>query len=279
MQRLRHDCDLAKIALSTQTTTSLTVRHGGKALTVPLTRELLEDMTRDLLQRTFDTTELVLEQAGITAKDLDALVLVGGSTLMPCVRRGLEELTGIKPFTGISPHTAVAQGAAIHAAILEAKHRREGSELAERVRKYLQSIQQENVNSHGLGVVARNPRTGKYVNHVMIPRNSRIPIEVTHTFRTNHDNQRRVNVKVMEGDAPDPRACTLIGNCYVHDLPPGLPKGSPVEVTYAFDSAGRVHVRARASDREASIQIERRGGLSEAQVDAFAKLASEYTVE
>jgi molecular chaperone DnaK len=279
MQRLRHDCDLAKIALSTQTTTSLTLRHGGKALTVPLTRELLEDLTRDLLQRTFDTTQLVLEQAGITAQDLDALVLVGGSTLMPCVRRGLESLLGIKPFTGISPHTAVAQGAAIHAAILEAKHRREGSELAERVRKYLQSIQQENVNSHGLGVVARNPRTGKYVNHVMIPRNSKIPIEVTQTFRTNHDDQRRVNVKVMEGDAPDPRACTLIGNCYVHDLPPGLPKGSRVEVTYAFDAAGRVHVRARASDREASIQIERRGGLSEAQVDAFAKLASEYTVE
>ena len=89
----------------------------------------------------------------------------------------------------------MAQGAAIHAAILEAKHRGESSELAEKVRKLLRTVKQENVNSHGLGVVARNPKTGKIVNHVMIPRNSRLPIEVRQTFATSEPNQKRVNIR------------------------------------------------------------------------------------
>ncbi len=115
----------------------------------------------------------------------------------------------------------------------------------------------------------------------MIPRNSRLPIEVKQTFRTAHENQKRVNVKVTEGDAPDPNAVSMIGNCYVHDLPPGLPKGSPVEVTYAFDGSGRVKVRARdvSSGKEAAIEIDRRGGLTEQQVDSYTVLASDYKVD
>ena len=96
----------------------------------------------------------------------------------------------------------MAQGAAIHAAILEAKFRGESSELAERIRKLLRNVKQEDVNSHGLGVAARNPKTGKMVNHVMIPRNSKLPVEVSRTFVTSEPNQQRVNVKVIEGDAP-----------------------------------------------------------------------------
>jgi molecular chaperone DnaK len=173
----------------------------------------------------------------------------------------------------------VAQGAAIHAAILEVQHRGE-SPLNDRIRKHLSSIKQENVNSHGLGVVVRHPRKSKYINHVMIPRNSRLPIETRQIFKTGHESQERINVKVTEGDAPDPAAVTLIGNCYVTDLPEGIPEGSPVEVTYSFDTAGRVHVKARdlTSGKEAAIHIDRRGGLSEDQVDAYSRLAAEYKV-
>ena len=89
VQMLRNDCDLAKIDLTDAEKTKLTVRHEGKALTVTITREQFETMTADLLQRTADTTELVLEQAGVTAEQLDAVVLVGGSTLMPQVPRML----------------------------------------------------------------------------------------------------------------------------------------------------------------------------------------------
>jgi molecular chaperone DnaK len=278
---LRNDCDLAKLDLSERQETKLRVRHEGKALSVTISREQFESMTADLLQRTADTTELVLQQAGITAEQLDAAVLVGGGTLMPQVPNMFRRLLGREPFTGLSPYVAVAQGAAIHAAILEAKFRGEKSELAGKLRKKLASVKQENVNSHGLGVVAVNPRSGREVNHIMIPRNTPLPTEVSRTFRTRKDDQRRVSVQVLEGDAPDPAACSLLGKCRIENLPPGLPRGTLIEVTYSFNASGRIAVKARekTGGKEATIQIDRRGGLSETQVDAFRKLAEEYQVD
>lgn len=280
VQILRNDCDLAKIELTEKQETTITCRHAGKAARVTVTRQQFETMTSDLLQRTADTTELVLEQAGIRAKDLDAVVLVGGSTLMPSVPAMMEGLLGKKPHQGISPHTAVAQGAAIHAAILEAKYRG-SSEMAEKVRKMLAAVKQENVNSHGLGVAAVNPRSGNTMNHVMIPRNTRLPAQVSQVFKTNQDKQTRVSVQVLEGDAPDPKACSLLGKCRIEDLPADLPKGSPIEVTYSFDASGRIAVTARdkTGGKEASISIQRRGGLDEEQVDAYTQLAADYQVE
>jgi len=278
---LRNDCDQAKIALTEAQKTSITFRHGGKAVSVQITRDQFEQITADLLQRTIDTTELVLNTAKINPKELDAIVLVGGSTLMPRVSTLLEQATGVKPYKGISPHTSVAQGAAIHAAILEAKFRGEKSEMADIIRRRLKSVRQDDVNSHGLGVVAVNPRTGKPLNHIMIPRNTPLPAEKKQTFHTIQENQQRVSVKVVEGDAPDPAACSLIGKCRVTDLPSELKKGSPIEVTYAFDANGRVTVRAKdlTGGREAKIEIERGGGLNEAQIDAYSKLAHDYKVE
>lgn len=280
-QVLRNDCDLAKLELSDKNDTVISCRHGGKAVSVHVTRSQFERMTADLLQRTADTTELVLEQAGVTGKDLDGLVLVGGSTLMQQVPRMIQRLTGLEPYDKVNRYTAVAQGAAIHAAILEIKYRGEKSEVAEKVRRILGGVKQEDVNSHGLGIVARHPRTGRFMNHVMIRRNSRLPIQVRRSFRTTHDGQDRVTVQVLEGDAPDPAACSLLGKCRITGLPGNLPKGSPIEVTYAFDASGRITVRARskAGGEEATINIERRGGLTDAEVEAFWKLASEYKVE
>ncbi|KKK63180.1 hypothetical protein LCGC14_2996860, partial [marine sediment metagenome] len=119
------------------------------------------------------------------------------------------------------------------------------------------------------------------VNHVMIPRNSRLPLQVKQTFKTNRDNQPRISVQVIEGDAPDPRACSLLGKCRITDLPENLKKGSPVEVTYSFDSSGRITVEAKdvTAGKQATINIERRGGLDDAQIDAYTRLASEYMVE
>lgn len=281
IQIMRNDCDLAKIDLTDREETVVHVRFGDKAMDIPVTRKLFEELTADLLQRTSDTTMLVLEEAGVSPQDLEAVVLVGGSTLMPQVPRMLKELLQRDPYTGISPHTAVAQGAAIHAAILEAKYRGEESELAERIRRRLAIVQQENVNSHGLGIVALDPKSGKTINHVMIPRNSRIPIEVRRIFKTTKDDQERITVQVLEGDAPDPFACSLLGKCRIAELPQGLPKGSPVEVSYAFTSQGRVVVTARdkTTGREAQIEIERRGGLREEDVDSLKRLADQYKVE
>ncbi len=280
VQILRNDCDQAKMELSEKREAKITCRHAGKGISVGVTREQFESMTVDLLQRTADTTELVLQQAGIGAKQLDAVVLVGGSTLMPAVPAMMKRILGIEPYCELSPFTAVAQGAAIHAAILEAKYHG-GSEISEKVRKMLSAVKQENVNSHGLGIVATNPRSGRAVNHVMIPRNSRLPIQVSQVFKTNRDGQERVAVQVLEGDAPDPTACSLLGKCRITGLPTDLPKGAPVEVTYAFDASGRIAVTARdkTAGKEAAISIQRRGGLNDDQVDVYSQLASEYQVD
>ncbi|NLX99800.1 MAG: Hsp70 family protein [Rhodopirellula sp.] len=280
VQILRNDCDLAKVDLSEKQKATITCRHAGKAIAITITRSQFETMTADLLQRTADTTELVLQQADTRVKDLDAVVLVGGSTLMPAVPAMLEKLLGIKPYLELSPFSAVAQGAAIHAAILEAKYRG-GAEVSEKLRKLLAAVKQENVNSHGLGIVATNPKSGKALNHVMIPRNTRLPVEVSQIFKTNRDGQERVAVQVLEGDAPDPTACSLLGKCRITDLPTDLPKGAPVEVTYAFDASGRIAVTARdkTGGKEAAISIQRRGGLNEDQVDVYSQLATEYQVD
>ncbi|MFP6669422.1 MAG: Hsp70 family protein [Pirellulales bacterium] len=280
-QLMEYECDQAKIALTNGLEVSIPCRYQGKTHTVDVTRDQLEEMTADLMQRTIDTAELVLEQAKIVASQLDSVVLVGGSTLMPVVSRKLEEIFGKKPYGGLSPHTSVAQGAAIHAAILEAKHRGPDSSLAENLKKMLVSVRQDNVNSHGLGIVARNPKDEQQLNYVMIPRNSKLPAEHRHAFVTNQDNQRRIHVKVIQGEAPDPAACAQIGDFYVRDLPEGLPKGSPVEVVYAFDGSGRVHVHAedKTSGKVATIEIERAGGLDDGRIDVLTKLASEYMVD
>jgi molecular chaperone DnaK len=278
-QLMEYECDQAKIALTAGDQVSIPCRYQGKTHTVNITRGQFEEITADLIQRTIDTAELVLEQAKMASSQLDAIVLVGGSTLMPIVGTRLEQAFGAQPFRGLSPHTSVAQGAAIHAAILEAKHRGPDSTLAESLKKMLAAVQQDNVNSHGLGIVARNPKDERQLNYVMIPRNSKLPAEKRHTFVTNQDNQRRVHVKVIQGEAPDPGACAQIGDFYVRDLPEGLPKGSPVDVVYAFDDSGRVHVQAEASGKAATIEIERSGGLDDSKIDVLTKLASEYMVD
>ncbi|MCE9548511.1 MAG: Hsp70 family protein [Planctomycetia bacterium] len=281
MQLLLYECDQAKIFLSAKSETTINCRHDGKSLNVTITREQFETLTADLLQRSIDTSEQVLEQAGIRSTDLDALVLVGGSTLMPAVTRRLEEGLKVKPFQGLSPYTSVAQGAAIHAAILEAKHRGTETTQAGKLRKLLAAVKQENVNSHALGVAVRNPRSNKRRNYVMIPRNSRLPLEVRQTFVTTQDAQQSVNVEVLQGEAPDPNACDQIGNCRIAGLPEGLPKGSPIEVVYAFDESGRIHVRAedKTGGRVATTAIERPGGMDQAKIDLLSRLASDYHVE
>lgn len=280
LQLLRSDCDAAKVRLSDEDRVEINCRHEGNSVTIGITRDQFEEMTADLAQRTLDTVQLVLDQATMTVADLDAIVLVGGSTLMPQIPRVLEQATGVAPYADLSPFEAVAQGAAIHAAILEAKYREGEEGVNDKVRKMLGGVQQEEVNSHGLGVTLRD-REGRLRNKVMIRRNSQLPVEVTRTFATYEDGQTRVKVQVNEGEAPDPAACSPVGNCRITDLPEGLPKGSPIEVTYAFGTDGRIRVTAceKNGGKEATINIERKGSLSATQIEKFEALAGEYRVE
>jgi len=276
------ECENAKRDLSNKSQVPISVYHRGKTLTVALTRGDFERVTADLIQRTKDTTELVMRQASIEKGQVAEVVLVGGSTYMPVVEQMLRDVTGKKPSRELIPEEAVAHGAAIHAAILEARETKGESRLGKAVQKRLQSISTTDVNSHSLGVKITDPdnRTRK-INHIMIPKNTGIPHEFSQQFSTTSPNQQRIHVYILEGDAKDPDACTLIGDFRINSLPPNLPAGSPVELTYRYDANGRIHASARelTGGREASTEIVRSSGLDEKGVDAFEALANEYRVE
>ncbi|MCA9031903.1 MAG: Hsp70 family protein, partial [Planctomycetaceae bacterium] len=209
-------------------------------------------------------------------------VLVGGSTYMPVVETMLREVTGKAPSRDVTPEEAVAEGAAIHAAILEARATGGNTRMGQAVVKRLQSVQASDVNSHSLGVKITDPnnRTRK-INHIMIPKNTSIPFKTTQRFVTNSPNQQRVHVCILEGDALDPDACTTIGDFRVVGLPPNLPAGSPIEITYEYDKNGRfaAHARELVGNTEAKTEIVRDSGLTDADTDAFENLARDYKVE
>ena len=285
MRDFSANCEDAKRALSTKTQVPLTVYFRGKTLSLQFTRKDFERMTSDLLQRTRDTTELVLQQAGVETGTLQEVVLVGGSTYMPAVEIMLAEVCHRQPLRDLSllrPEEAVAQGAAIHAAILEARENRGVAGLSALVTNRLRSVKTSDVNSHSLGVKVSSPTDKtKKINHIMIPKNSQIPFNVSQRFVTNTANQKSIHVYILEGDATDPDACTQIGDFRILDLPANLPAGSPVEITYSYDSNGRIHAAAKelASNRVSTTEIVRDSGLSEQGIGDFEELAKNYQVE
>ncbi|MGE3315306.1 MAG: Hsp70 family protein [Planctomycetaceae bacterium] len=282
LRAFAQECEDAKRMLSTKAQVPVHVYYKGKTLTVSLTRGDFERMTADLLQRTKDTTELVLQQAKCGLNSLDDVLLVGGSTYMPVVEKMLKEITGRQPSRELTPEEAVAQGAAIHAAILEAKATGGEGRMGRAIIDRLRAVNTVDVNSHSLGVKITDPdKPGRKVNHIMISRNTSIPFNATQRFVTTSANQQRIHVYVLEGEASDPDACTMIGDFQIVGLPPNLPAGSPVEVTYSYDANGRIHCTAKdlSGGKSASTQIIRSSGLDSSGVDAFKLLADEYQVE
>ena len=282
MLSFHQESEDAKRDLSDKSQVPVSVYFKGKTLSVSLTRAEFERMTADLLHRTKDTTELVMQQAGVKAGHLDEVILVGGSTLMPVVEQMLREVTGREPSRELMPERAVAEGAAIHAAILQARHG-ESADVTEAVRKRLNSVRTSDVNSHSLGIKISDPSDkSRKINHIMIPKNTPVPHSVNQRFGTNVAGQQRVHVEILEGDAVDPAACELIGDFRVFNLPSSLPKGSPIEITYSYDSSGRISAAAKelTGNNEASAEIVRDGGMGEQEiVDAFDVLTDEYDIE
>jgi molecular chaperone DnaK len=276
------ECEQAKRELSVKAQIPVSLYFEGKTLTVAVTRGDFQRMTGDLLQRTRDTTELVLQQSGIEVGKLDEVVLVGGSTHMPAVYDMLREVSGRDPSRELNPDEAVAQGAAIHAAILEARETGGSSRMAQAVIKRLRSVTATDVNSHSLGVEITDPRDRKLKsNHIMIPRNTAIPYTISQRFTTNVPNQQRIRVRLLQGEVPDVTACAVIGDFTITDLPPNLPAGSPVDLTYSYEANGRIKAEAKelTGGRRAATEIVRDSGLTDSGLEAFEQLAKNYQVE
>ena len=252
-QRLLREAEDAKRSLSARDQTSITFEHAGDVVRVILTRTQFEQMTADLVERTRFTLLNLLQEAGLKWQDITRLLLVGGSTRMPMVQRMLEDVSGKKPDRSLSADEAVAQGAAIYAGMILASDAGSVPELTVR-----------NVNSHNLGVLGIEKITGRPRNRVMIPRNTALPASHCTRFGTRHLNQSSVVVNVVEGGDASGNDATPIGKCVVRDLPPGLPAGTPIEVTFHYGQDGRLNVRATLPSlgKQATSEIERSSGMT-----------------
>ena len=254
LQRLLREAEDAKRSLSAREQITITFEHAGEGVRVPLTRQDFEAMGEDLIQRTLFTTRSVLTEADLKWDDLTRILLVGGSTRMPAVVRALEEESGIKTNKSLSADEAVGHGAAIYAGMLLAEQ--SGVDPKETI---------QNVNSHDLGILATDPETGRRRSSVMIRRNTTLPARKRRRFKTAKDDQRSVVAKVIEGGDSSGNNSTRIGKCVIKDLPEGLPKGTPVDVSFSYQENGRLIVEAQLPtlSKAASLDIERASGLSQ----------------
>ena len=187
------------------------------------------------------------------ATDLTRLLLVGGSTRMPMVGTMLEREFGVKPDHSLSVDEAVAHGAAIYAGLLLASE------------PSLQGMSVRNVNSHSLGVLGIEQAIGRQRNKILIDRNTPLPANKAGRFKTRHEDQRSVSVKVIEGGDASGNGSTPIGRCNVVDLPPGLPAGTPVVVNFEYAENGRLTVEALLPTvgKQGVLTLDRASGLSE----------------
>ena len=201
---------------------------------------------------------------------------------MPSIADTLEQCTGKKPSRELNPQTAVAQGAAIHAAILQAQHTDGRGQAAEALQRRLRSVTTNDVNSHSLGVEIRDPDDPKIrKNHIMIPRNSALPTEVRQRFRTTSNNPRSLHIRLLEGETSDITSCAFIGDFRLVGLPENLPKGSPVEVSYGYNERGNIEVTLRemTGNSAAQVEIAWSHGLDDKQIDSMSALSQSYRVE
>jgi molecular chaperone DnaK len=256
----------AKRTLSKLPQTTLTCMHAGQVLTVPITRADFETMTRDLLIRTRLTTQQLLRQAKLDWGQVDRILLVGGSTHMPMTRQMLEELTGKMPDHSLAVSEVVARGAALHAGIVAAQDLGEDLFMEDAARDALSQVVEINVNAHSLGIEVKQGQ--ERINDILIPKNTQLPTAASRVYCTVVENQQRVRVKVLQGEATQAGACITIGECWIEGLPPNLPKSSPVQVRCGVGSNGLIDVMAldMTSGKMARTEIHRSSGLTDDEI-------------
>ena len=263
--RLRQSVEREKYTLSARGKTMIPFEFAGQYFETAVTREDFQLMTADLVERTIFTTRQTLNVAGLLWNDIDRLLLVGGSTRMPMIQEKLGEISSMTPDVNVNPEEAVARGAAIYAQHL----------LQERgITSVSRSLKVTDVNAHSLGIEGVNKDTLRTENVVLIPRNTSLPNEIHRTFVTRKDDQQSVKIQLLEGESTLPAQCIQLAKAAIRNLPPGLPKGTNIDVCYRFDTNGRLSVRANMSGggKEVQIELDRVRGLTKHVLDRWRKV-------
>ncbi len=268
----------AKHNLTNKSETKIVCSYEGNFETISLTREKFEELTQNLVARCRSLTELVMEtDAKMTWNDIGTVLLVGGSTRMPMIKKMLQELSGKILSEEVNPDEAVALGAAIQATLIDAKEKGEKPIIVDRTGKSIGPMEVGNITSHTLGITATVE--GKLRVCPVIPKFTKVPCEIIDdTFQTSSDNQSSLQTDVMEGESSIPDECTKLGEVVISDLPPGLPKGTIVVVTFKFDESSILHVSAEVAGKKESAKIEAEGILTEEQVNAEAQYMQKVNV-
>ncbi|TQL69077.1 molecular chaperone DnaK [Nocardioides albertanoniae] len=286
---LRERAEMAKRTLTTVASTNVTVTIGGKPYRVKVSRTDFEKACRSLLNRTRELVEDVLDQGRIGWKQVDEVLLVGGSTRMPMIREMVTSLSGKKPATDINPDEAVALGAAIQAAIEQSTQPSGQGAAPDETRHPEQAPEQtfgpapfsgrdvtvRDVTSQALGVIVlEDAEHDREANLVVIGRNTKVPAEESRQVRTTYDSQTQVEVRVTQGDDTDPAFVVEIGRSML-SLPP-YPQGAPLRITYHYDVDQTVFVELEdltANRSLGTFEVERVANLTAAQVElAEAKI-------
>ncbi|KSU63753.1 molecular chaperone DnaK [[Bacillus] enclensis] len=263
LQRLKDAAEKAKKDLSgvTSTQISLPFITAGEAgplhLEVNLTRAKFEELSSDLVERTMGPTRQAMKDAGLSASEIDKIILVGGSTRIPAVQEAIRKETGKEPSKGVNPDEVVAMGAAIQGGVLTGD---------------VKDVVLLDVTPLSLGI-----ETMGGVSTKLIERNTTIPTSKSQVFSTAADNQTAVDIHVLQGERPMAADNKTLGRFQLSDIPPA-PRGVPqIEVKFDIDKNGIVNVSAKdlGTGKEQNITIKSSTGLSEDEVERMVKEAEE----
>lgn len=276
LQRLKDAAERAKIELSSAQETEINLpfissdQAGPKHLYKKLSRSQFENMIRDLVERSVERVRKTLEEAKTGKTDINEVVLVGGTTLVPCVKDAVKQFFGKEPNKTINPEEVVAMGAAVQAEILTAKEEGRAPEGD------IKSVLLLDVLPLSLGI-----ETLGGVNTVMISKNTTIPTQKTQVYSTASDNQTSVEINILQGERQMAQDNRSLGRFILDGIPPA-PRGLPqVEVVFDIDANGLLTVSAKdkASNKSQSIKIEGSIGLSKEEIEKMKKDAELHAAE
>ena len=267
LQRLKEAAEKAKCELSTTLESEINLpfitadASGPKHFNIRLTRSKFEQLCEDIIQRSVGPCRQALKDAGLEAKDIDEVVLVGGSTRIPRVQALVQELFAKEPHKGVNPDEVVAVGAAIQAGVLSGE---------------VHDLLLLDVTPLSLGV-----ETLGSVTDIVITRNTTIPTRKSKVYSTADDNQTQVEIHVLQGERPMAHDNRTLGRFHLIGIPPA-PRGIPqVEVTFDIDANGILHVSAKdlGTGKEQKIQITASSGLKEDEVQNMVREAEQHADE